>query len=203
MQIVIGTDEAGYGPNLGPLVVGATLWQIPDDADCEDLYHLTDEVIHCAESSARSTCGRLPIGDSKSLFKSRGSIGPLQNSVLTMLGTCSSLPVDLFGLLQELTGQEQVDLAQHSTYHWTGSGSYEKAERESITQRAREVDHVLTASGIKCDKLAASMVFPPQFNRGVREHGNKATLLTSTTCQLARRLTETIDLLCVKYAFGR
>jgi len=24
--LVVGTDEAGYGPNLGPLVIGATAW---------------------------------------------------------------------------------------------------------------------------------------------------------------------------------
>ena len=27
MQLMIGTDEAGYGPNLGPLVVTATAWR--------------------------------------------------------------------------------------------------------------------------------------------------------------------------------
>ena len=25
---LIGTDEAGYGPNLGPLVISATVWQV-------------------------------------------------------------------------------------------------------------------------------------------------------------------------------
>ena len=36
MTLVIGTDEAGYGPNLGPLVVAATAWRIAaavDDAE--------------------------------------------------------------------------------------------------------------------------------------------------------------------------
>ena len=29
LGFVIGVDEAGYGPNLGPLVVAATVWQVP------------------------------------------------------------------------------------------------------------------------------------------------------------------------------
>ncbi len=31
MGILIGMDEAGYGPNYGPLVVAATVWQAPDE----------------------------------------------------------------------------------------------------------------------------------------------------------------------------
>jgi hypothetical protein len=30
MGILIGMDEAGYGPHFGPLVVAATAWQVPD-----------------------------------------------------------------------------------------------------------------------------------------------------------------------------
>jgi hypothetical protein len=31
MKILIGTDEAGYGPNLGPLVVAATAWHMEEE----------------------------------------------------------------------------------------------------------------------------------------------------------------------------
>src|SRR5215831_14649032 len=33
MGILIGMDEAGYGPNFGPLVVAATVWQCADNSD--------------------------------------------------------------------------------------------------------------------------------------------------------------------------
>jgi hypothetical protein len=42
MGILIGMDEAGYGPHLGPLVVAATAWEVPDDSsglgvqNCDD-----------------------------------------------------------------------------------------------------------------------------------------------------------------------
>ncbi len=32
MAYLIGTDEAGYAPNLGPLVISSTVWRIDDDS---------------------------------------------------------------------------------------------------------------------------------------------------------------------------
>ena len=37
MAYLIGTDEAGYGPNLGPLVVSATVWRV-DSVKHTDLF---------------------------------------------------------------------------------------------------------------------------------------------------------------------
>ena len=31
MSYLLGTDEAAYGPKLGPLVVSVTVWRVPDD----------------------------------------------------------------------------------------------------------------------------------------------------------------------------
>ncbi|MGL4943146.1 MAG: hypothetical protein ACRC46_08140 [Thermoguttaceae bacterium] len=44
MTCVIGTDEAGYGPNIGPLVIAATRWCAPPAArgflrDSKKMYH--------------------------------------------------------------------------------------------------------------------------------------------------------------------
>ena len=45
MTCLIGTDEAGYGPNLGPLVISASVWEVPDGIGGEELYeHLADVI---------------------------------------------------------------------------------------------------------------------------------------------------------------
>ena len=45
MGYLIGTDEAGYGPNLGPLVISATVWEAPDGVGGEDLFGRLGHVI--------------------------------------------------------------------------------------------------------------------------------------------------------------
>ena len=45
MGYLIGTDEAGYGPNLGPLVISATAWEAPDGVGGEDLFDRLGHVI--------------------------------------------------------------------------------------------------------------------------------------------------------------
>ena len=78
--IVLGTDEAGYGPNLGPLVVSLTAWEAPSD----DISFLFD-VLEKEE---------IFIGDSKKLYRG-GSIAVLESGVLVPLRLLekSDLPI--------------------------------------------------------------------------------------------------------------
>jgi ribonuclease HII len=69
-HILLGTDEAGYGPNLGPLVVSLTAWEVPT-GDLSFLFEPLKNVgIH--------------IGDSKKLYHG-GSMATLETGVLVPL----------------------------------------------------------------------------------------------------------------------
>ena len=52
MAIIIGTDEAGYGPNYGPLVISASVWRVPDDVRAEQLY---ERLRHCVSPTVAGT----------------------------------------------------------------------------------------------------------------------------------------------------
>ena len=66
-MIILGTDEAGYGPNLGPLVVSLTVWE----ADAENLSSLFEPLNKAG----------IPVGDSKKLYHG-GSLVTLETGVL-------------------------------------------------------------------------------------------------------------------------
>jgi ribonuclease HII len=79
MAWLIGTDEAGYGPNLGPLVVSATLWRLPDISLARDLYDMLADVV-CR--TPRTGDPRLPIADSKQLYSPGVGLAALEQAVL-------------------------------------------------------------------------------------------------------------------------
>ena len=70
--IILGTDEAGYGPNLGPLVVSLTAWE----AEPERLSLLFEPLKKEGIS----------IGDSKKIYHS-GTVAALETGVLVPLRT--------------------------------------------------------------------------------------------------------------------
>jgi len=75
-QIILGTDEAGYGPNLGPLVVALTAWETSSD----DLTFLSDALKN----------EEIQIGDSKKLYHG-GLIATLETGVLVPLRTLKKI----------------------------------------------------------------------------------------------------------------
>lgn len=69
-MIILGTDEAGYGPNLGPLVVSLTAWR----ASSEDLSSLFEPLKNAG----------IVIGDSKKIYHG-GSLAGLEVGVAVPL----------------------------------------------------------------------------------------------------------------------
>ncbi len=87
MGIVIGMDEAGYGPNLGPLVITATVWQVPGDPRTTDFWKSLETVV---SQSATKDAGRIHVADSKEVYSPSRGIQPLERSIQTLFGLTSN-----------------------------------------------------------------------------------------------------------------
>lgn len=99
MPLVVGIDEAGYGPTLGPLVVAATIWRAPEKLVSADFWELLRD---CVTRSARRNDWRLEVDDSKRVFDRGAGIGSLERPVLSFAHAagipCDELETLLHGL---------------------------------------------------------------------------------------------------------
>jgi len=76
-------DEAGYGPNVGPLVITATVWRVPGEPRQTDFWKSLKSVV--SQTAAR-TSERIHVADSKEVYSPARGIQPLEQSIQTIFG---------------------------------------------------------------------------------------------------------------------
>ncbi len=192
MALLIGTDEAGYGPPLGPLVISATAWDCP--RRCVDLYQILADVVADSPKSAKSGAAkrRLLIADSKVACKS-GAIGVLETTVLVLLESVyGRMPKTLSDLVAMVMPTASEDFLQQ--HFWLKGQDIqlplEPAEslRETLSELSSRFRTVCQKNELRLSDIRSTILLPPDFNAGVAELGNKATLLSDKTLRLAAEL---------------
>jgi ribonuclease HII len=186
MPWVVGIDEAGYGPNLGPLVQAAVALHLPDH-DLAGWETLKPVVRRCGEKAD----GRLLIDDSKKVY-TRGGFAALERSViLTAPWSCS---------VAEMIRKAGLDAYREEllTESW-----YDPAETLPIIMdpesRSREYESAFTSLSIDrssefcIGSMVASIVPSQRFNRICDEHGSKAAVLGRGLVEIIGQLREELS----------
>lgn len=204
MPYSIGTDEAGYGPNLGPLTIGGTSWRLPQPN--LNLYDLLAPVV----CQGKPSPDQIQLADSKKVYQSTGVITGLETSVLAILFALhGSVPRNLKSLARLCcTEAGQQQLADQPGCDFASIQLPIRASLEAIKTLGRRFGETLDKADIQLQAVQCELVFPSEFNRQVEALGNKAHLLSSRTLALASRLiqqfsqdeqTDTITIVCDKH----
>lgn len=180
-MIVAGVDEAGYGPLLGPLVVGCCAFELGEIDDCAQLPCIWKRLSKLV-SKRRSASGRkLHVNDSKVVYSPAIGLKELERSVLAMLFASDHGPEDLATLLGGVANHVLDELGN---YPWYGSGADERfpLEQEALPLRlfANALRAEMMRTQTRCVYLGARIVLERRLNQLIRSTRNKATVLSST-----------------------
>lgn len=205
MTWLIGIDEAGYGPNLGPLVVAASAWWVEEErrvssgewreqngnvsaltqkhrATTFDLYTRLAEIVSPTHSATH-----VAIADSKRLYKPGAGLRQLERGVLVGLR---------YGL-----GDEPARWRGLIHHHAPAAPWYTDydcalpidAHSDEINELSPRFTAACGLAGIKLTDIRVRMVFPREFNELTAHFGTKGAALSHVSIGLVRDTMESLS----------
>lgn len=204
MPYLVGTDEAGYGPNLGPLVISVSVWWVPEELVGGDLYDLLREVV--CDKPERGEAARIAIADSKQLYKPRGDVALLERGLLPALallerssanGNFEQKPSPteqldwqrLWHLLAGDSAAPRQDLPWYDDFQLPLPWSLEPTV---LRAAIKMLDQGCATAGVRLVTLRSLAVFPQQFNRLCAELDSKGAALSRLTMELLSEALESL-----------
>jgi hypothetical protein len=178
---IVGIDEAGYGPNLGPLVMTSVACRVPDDLAGSNLWHVLGSAVR---RHHEPDDGRVLIDDSKLVYSTTRGLFHLETSVLGVLGCWRSASTSgLRQCLNWLAPAAEVELGQECWY--TGTSALPVTSGPDALSCAR--DHfgaACTSANVIWGMARCVILCPQRFNHLVQRWGSKGAVLAEALIEL-------------------
>jgi len=180
MPLFIGMDEAGYGPNLGPLVISATAWEVAERPQACDLWELLREAVtqHPAPDDRR-----LHVADSKLVFSPARGLAALETTVLCLLRWAGYDMGSFRALWRQLTVSFPNERDQEPWFV-DDVPLPVAADPETLDRQLSFLTACAAEKGLGPPRVRCDLVLTEKFNRLTADHDSKGRTLSSLSLAL-------------------
>lgn len=187
MPCLIGIDEAGYGPNLGPFVMSMASLEAPDELVDANLWKVLSKVVRRSSGAGDK---RLVVDDSKAIFAASQGLVSLEGEILPFLwdhaGATCCLETYWAAICISKIGHLQKEPWYAAGWTLPRSCPYD----DWAGKRAR-LQTALQTAGIGAITIRSVVIFPRLFNKLLARSQSKASAPLTAIRELmawARRL---------------
>jgi ribonuclease HII len=180
MAWLIGIDEAGYGPNLGPFVMSAVAFRVPEALVGVDLWQVLRDGVRRQGGQADE---RIVVDDSKAVHGA-GGLPALEANVVPTVAPWLTSAATLADHVDRVCPTSRGGLCGESWYR--GKTTLPASPTDDLAGRIERFHACCERAGIRRESIRSVAICAPRFNAILDQHGSKGGVLAEALTELLR-----------------